>query len=59
MFNSVTNCLSRGKIDVREAAARLPDEPDLPEPGDEPEAESDVEAADADDPDEPSDEAPD
>jgi type I restriction enzyme S subunit len=37
-----------GKLDVREAAARLPDEVDEPEPVDKTEADTDVEAATAD-----------
>jgi type I restriction enzyme S subunit len=35
-----------GKLDVREAAARLPDEVDKPEPVEETESESDAEEAD-------------
>ncbi len=41
-----------GKLDVREAAARLPDEADEPEPLDETEAESDADEAGAGDTDE-------
>jgi type I restriction enzyme, S subunit len=40
-----------GKLDVREAAARLPDEADEPEPLDEIEVEGDTDHAAADDPD--------
>ena len=46
-----------GKLDVREAAARLPDEPNDPEPLDEPEAEDDIDNARADDADESPEEA--
>ena len=38
-----------GKLDVREAAARLPDEPEEPEPLDEAEGEADIEADTTDD----------
>ncbi len=38
-----------GKLDVREAAARLPDEVDEPEPLDEPDADTDAEEVTADD----------
>ena len=46
-----------GKLDVREAAARLPDEADEPEPLDETEVESDAEEADVGDIDEVPEEA--
>jgi type I restriction enzyme S subunit len=46
-----------GKLDVREAAARLPDEPDEPEPLDEIEAEDETDEAGADNTDEVPEEA--
>jgi hypothetical protein len=46
-----------GKLDVREAAARLPDEPDEPEPLDEIEAEGGTDEAGVDDADEVPEEA--
>ncbi len=46
-----------GKLDVREAAARLPDEVEEPEPLDEIEAEGDTDEAGADDTDEVPEEA--
>ena len=46
-----------GKLDVRKAAARLPDEAEEPEPLDETESESEAEEADAGDIDEVPEEA--
>ena len=46
-----------GKVDVREAAARLPDEAEEPEPLDEAEVESEAEESDARDTDEEREEA--